>query len=116
MQEKSSNELNLDRINNSSRHRFYFISSWLNKFEKNKLECYSVIFGISGLSFLAFAICILIIIYTTYDHNLTNIIDCSIINITHTHIKLCDSYRCRVFNYCIPYVCTSKLFHFILNK
>jgi len=121
MQENSTesndiNEPDLDRIHNSPISRLYFLSSWLNKFEKTKLEYYSVIFGISGLSFIVLGLCILIIIYTTYDHNLTNIIDCSILNITYTHIKLCESYRCQVFNYCIPYVCTSKLRNFVLNK
>jgi hypothetical protein len=118
MQERSSesndiNELDLTPRNNPP---VYFISSWLNTFEKTKLECSSVIFGISGLSFITLGICILIIIHTTYEHHLTNIIECSIINITHTHIKLCESHRCRVFNSCLPYVCTSMSFHFLINK
>jgi hypothetical protein len=116
MQEKSSSESDdINQSNLDSTHYLYFINSWLNKFEKTKLEYYSVIFGISGLSFIALSISILIIIFTTYEHNLPNIINCSIINITHTHIKLCQSYRCQVLNYCIPYVCTSKLFYFILK-
>jgi hypothetical protein len=107
VQERSveSNEINLESINNSP---VQLIRSWLNKFEQNKLEYYSVIFGISGLSFIAFGICVLILILTTYEHHSTNRIDCSIINVTHTHVKLCSSHRCRIFNDCIPYVCTSK--------
>lgn len=108
--QESSTESN-DIINH-----LYSFRSWLNKFPKTKLECYSVIFGISGISFIALGICILIIISTTYDSHLTQTIDCTILNITHTHIKLCDSYRCRIFNYCIPYVCTSKLFNILIKK
>lgn len=102
------NELDLDSINNLARHRFYYLNSWLDKYDKNKLEFYSVIFGISGISFIILAICIFIIIYTTYDHPTIYKIDCSVVNITHTHVKLCETERCRVFNYCIPYVCTGK--------
>lgn len=121
MQERptESNDINKPDhhpINDSPTRRLYFISSWLDKFETTKLECYSVIFGISGISFLALGICILILIYTTYERHLTNTIDCSIVNVTHTHVKLCASHRCRIFNYCIPYICTSEYFVFIKSK
>ncbi|CAF3322291.1 unnamed protein product [Rotaria sp. Silwood1] len=111
MQERSTesnniNVLDLDPNNNFSSRRLYYLSSWLDKFEKNKLEFYSVIFGISGISLIVLGLCIFIIIYTAYEHHLVNKIDCSIINITYTHVKLCPSRRCRIFNYCIPYICT----------
>ncbi|CAF0795952.1 unnamed protein product [Rotaria sordida] len=122
MQERSTesnniNELELDPNNNSSsRRRLYFLSSWLDKFERNKLEFYSVIFGISGISLIALGLCIFIIIYITYEYHLINKIDCSIINITHTHVKLCASRRCRIFNYCIPYVCTIVFVRYHYNN
>ncbi len=62
----------IDSVIRSPTPRFYFIHSWLDKFERTKLECYSVLLGISGLSFIALGICILIIINTTYDPHLTN--------------------------------------------
>ena len=122
MQERSiqsthSDELDYGHNNNPSRHHFYFFRAWLDQFETNKLECYSVIFGILGISFIVLGICIIIMIDTTYDDHLMNTVNCSIINVTHTHIKLCPSRRCQIFNYCIPYVCTSKLTHvFALNS
>jgi hypothetical protein len=108
MQERSTESNDLNEPDLPPTTHLYFFSSWLNKFEKTKLECYSVIFGISGISLIAFGLCILIIISTTYKSHLTNPMDCVILNITHTHIKLCESQRCRIFNYCIPYLCTSE--------
>lgn len=107
VRERSIESIDINRESFPTRY-IQVIRSWLNKFEQNKLEYYSVIFGISGLSLFAFGLCLLILILTTYKHYSTNKINCSIINVIHTHVKLCSSYRCRIFNDCIPYVCTSK--------
>ena len=98
-----------DSLDKLSRHRSCFIRTWLNQFERNKLEYYSVLFGIFGLSFVVLSLCILIIILSINRNQIIQQIDCTIINITYTHVKLCESYRCQVFNYCIPYICISKL-------
>ncbi|CAF2998992.1 unnamed protein product [Rotaria socialis] len=121
MQESSTesnniNELDFDPNNNSFRPCVYFLSSWLDKYKKSKLEFYSVTFGISGISLIALGLCVFIIIYTAYDYYGINKINCSIVNITHTHVKLCEARRCQIFNYCIPYICTIVFVHYDYNN
>lgn len=109
----NSEKLDIDPTHNFVRRRLHSLNIWLRKFDANKLECCSVIFGISGVSLIILGVCIFIIIHTAYEHHSINEINCSIVNVTHTHVKLCESYRCQIFNYCIPYLCTSKVIDFV---